>query len=123
CEQWAGVHPHSVPRRGPPAGHREIMSQDKPPDPPAPLMTTATRLSRETVERILGRLGGPDRQKLAFVWADRALRVHAPKALEAGGMAAEAAALKGLPQVQDEASARAALEAAKGPLQKAEAAR
>ncbi|MEW5851239.1 MAG: hypothetical protein AB2A00_20800 [Myxococcota bacterium] len=92
-------------------------------DPPAPVMTTSSRLARETVERMVGRLATPDRHKLAFTWADRALRVHAVKALQDGGKAAEAERLRALPPVTDEATARAARDAAKGPLQAAEAAR
>jgi hypothetical protein len=69
--------------------------------------TAQEKLRSEELDRSLGRLSVEQRQQLAYLWADRAVRVHAATLLEQVGLAKLAAPLKAASECKDEAGCRA----------------
>jgi len=85
---------------------------EKPPAAPTPT-TAADRLAKEPLDRLLGRLSVEQRAALAYGFANRALRVSAPRLLESVGQAAPASRLKALAAVVDDATAGMARDVAR----------
>lgn len=85
-----------------------MTEESPPPAPPAPLSTQADRLKRETLDRLLGRLGDAERQALAFAYAHRTVTQTAPRVLKEKGAEAWAERLAALPAISDETTAKAA---------------
>jgi len=64
-------------------------------------------------EKLVGTRSTPEvEQKRAFFFADRAVRLFAPTALESAGLGSEAERLRGLPEIVDEKTAASAALAA-----------